>query len=684
MDDPASTPPLSSLSPEEVAMHLVQSRRALSSVNVAHDMAFTADGRQLLFLASISTSPQRSPTYLYAVTIPSLPPSSPSADIPPPPVLPWRRLPVGRATVYTLYPPPPPGVPQKVLLQPSTDTLLTADLLPLPGGGVAPLAAVSAPRDAAAAAAAAAFPAALPHTPPPTPLSSPPVSVATVAAVAAATAAESADTFVSASLSSTPLLFSSLPSPQPSAALARTSAMLFPRAVGTLDTPPGVRYPVAGAANAATHPRVLRFPPPPLAAAGPAAAAAWTAGGCPSGGSQAVVWHATPLAAGMSAYVPAAEYIVRAGWVPSDLAGGVCWWCTIVDRPQCLLWLVLVRVPGVEAVPTAAGAPASGYAHLYVRSVGWQTPAGATDGVDGVDSDVADPPAVAVTAGDWMVETVLLVDAASGLVLFTGTRDSVLERHVYATALPALSSAAGRGCLPPGPRPVTRVTLPGGFVSGTAVWRPSGGGGSAVAPALVAATASSLTSPPTTVIYALVSASHDLTVAVGRAVLPALGMAALVVDGRGSGRRGRAWEAAALRSGFGGLEADDQLAAIDAAAAAMAAASVGPTSDSGGDGGGRGGLGGRPPPAVDVTRVGVVGWSYGGFLAVRLLYHPAGRVAVAVAGAPVVDWRLYDSAYTERHLGSPAVERDRYDRSSVAFEADVLRVLGSGLAARPS
>lgn len=436
------------------------------------------------------------------------------------------------------------------------------------------------------------------------------------------------------------------------------------RAVGTLDTPPGVRYPVAGAANAATHPRVLRFPPPPLAAAGPAAAAAWTAGGCPSGGcwgggssdapgldvlgaalpppppwppppltmrgslhpaasgaggdvgatdnsdggaapsaqppqpspppvspsptparsappprtAQAVVWHATPLAAGMSAYVPAAEYIVRAGWVPSDLAGGVCWWCTIVDRPQCLLWLVLVRVPGVEAVPTAAGAPgapmdgvtlsapsapppsqtlslptggcgpaddgvrvtllergwdglwvnvtdgvrflcrddrspgavfvaytseASGYAHLYVRSVGWQTPAGATDGVDGVDSDVADPPAVAVTAGDWMVETVLLVDAASGLVLFTGTRDSVLERHVYATALPALSSAAGRGCLPPGPRPVTRVTLPGGFVSGTAVWRPSGGGGSAVAPALVAATASSLTSPPTTVIYAV-------------------------------------------------------------------------------------------------------------------------------------------------------------------------------------
>jgi len=161
----------------------------------------------------------------------------------------------------------------------------------------------------------------------------------------------------------------------------------------------------------------------------------------------------------------------------------------------------------------------------------------------------------------------------------------------------------------------------------------------------------------------LVSASHELTSAVGRAVLPALGIAALVVDGRGSGRRGRAWEAAALRAGFGGVEAADQLAGVDAVAAAAASTSTA-TED-----GSVHGLDGcnvcHGVPAVDASRVGVVGWSYGGFLALRVLYASSARVAVAVAGAPVVDWRLYDSAYTERHLGDPAADGGRYDRSSV-------------------
>ncbi|OSX76656.1 hypothetical protein BU14_0180s0003 [Porphyra umbilicalis] len=114
------------------------------------------------------------------------------------------------------------------------------------------------------------------------------------------------------------------------------------------------------------------------------------------------------------------------------------------------------------------------------------------------------PDIVAVTAGDWVVEAVLHVDAASGLVLFTGTRDSVLERHVYATVLPAFPQP------PPGaaatvPPPITRVTPPGRVVSGAVVWSsppaaapPAGYIAAApdVSPALVAATASSLTSPP--------------------------------------------------------------------------------------------------------------------------------------------------------------------------------------------
>lgn len=55
----------------------------------------------------------------------------------------------------------------------------------------------------------------------------------------------------------------------------------------------------------------------------------------------------------------------------------------------------------------------------------------------------------------------------------------------------------------------------------------------------------------------VISASHDLTVAVGWADLHTLGMAALVVDGRRSRCRGRVWEAAALQSGFCGREAVD-------------------------------------------------------------------------------------------------------------------------------
>lgn len=58
-------------------------------------------------------------------------------------------------------------------------------------------------------------------------------------------------------------------------------------------------------------------------------------------------------------------------------------------------------------------------------------------------------------------------------------------------------------------------------------------------------------------------------------------------------------------------------------------------------------------PAVDAGRIGFMGWSYGGFLALRALLDADTPIAAAIAGASPTDWTLYDTAYTERYLGLP-------------------------------
>ncbi|HVK06352.1 MAG TPA: S9 family peptidase, partial [Armatimonadaceae bacterium] len=67
---------------------------------------------------------------------------------------------------------------------------------------------------------------------------------------------------------------------------------------------------------------------------------------------------------------------------------------------------------------------------------------------------------------------------------------------------------------------------------------------------------------------------------------------------------------------------------------------------------------------VDPGRIGIYGWSYGGFLAAYALTH--GDVfKVGIAGAGVMDWRLYDTIYTERYLGTPDANPEGYRRSAV-------------------
>ncbi len=76
---------------------------------------------------------------------------------------------------------------------------------------------------------------------------------------------------------------------------------------------------------------------------------------------------------------------------------------------------------------------------------------------------------------------------------------------------------------------------------------------------------------------------------------------------------------------------------------------------------------------VDAKRIGVFGWSYGGFMALRLLGEGSDRIAAGVAGAPVTDWQLYDTYYTERYLGDPKIKPENYKQSAVFAYLDGLR-----------
>jgi dipeptidyl-peptidase-4 len=120
------------------------------------------------------------------------------------------------------------------------------------------------------------------------------------------------------------------------------------------------------------------------------------------------------------------------------------------------------------------------------------------------------------------------------------------------------------------------------------------------------------------------------------------GFAVLVTDGRGTPGRGPAWERAVWRD-LAGPVLDDQVEALQAVAAGH--------------------------PELDLSRVAIRGWSFGGYLAALAVLRRPDVFAAAVAGAPVTDWRLYDTHYTERYLGHPAADPDAYRRSSLLADA---------------
>jgi dipeptidyl-peptidase-4 len=120
------------------------------------------------------------------------------------------------------------------------------------------------------------------------------------------------------------------------------------------------------------------------------------------------------------------------------------------------------------------------------------------------------------------------------------------------------------------------------------------------------------------------------------------GFAVLVTDGRGTPGRGPAWERAVWHD-LAGPVLDDQVEALAAVAA--------------------------DHPELDLRRVAVRGWSFGGYLAALAVLRRPDVFHAAVAGAPVTDWRLYDTHYSERYLGDPAADPDSYRRSSLLADA---------------
>ena len=117
------------------------------------------------------------------------------------------------------------------------------------------------------------------------------------------------------------------------------------------------------------------------------------------------------------------------------------------------------------------------------------------------------------------------------------------------------------------------------------------------------------------------------------------------LDNRGSAGRGHLWESKVFRQ-FGKQELTDQLTGLDYLTK----------------------LG-----FVDPARIGMYGWSFGGYMTLYSLLNAPDRFAAGVSGAPVTDWRLYDTIYTERYMGLPQQNEVGYKASSPVHAAKNLK-----------
>ena len=115
------------------------------------------------------------------------------------------------------------------------------------------------------------------------------------------------------------------------------------------------------------------------------------------------------------------------------------------------------------------------------------------------------------------------------------------------------------------------------------------------------------------------------------------GYVVFTVDSRGSGNRGRAFEQATFQH-LGTAEMADQLEGVKYL---------------------------KTLPYVDQNRLGIHGWSFGGFMTTTLMTRAPGTFKTAVAGGPVIDWRMYEVMYTERYMDTPQENPEGYKEANL-------------------
>ncbi len=124
------------------------------------------------------------------------------------------------------------------------------------------------------------------------------------------------------------------------------------------------------------------------------------------------------------------------------------------------------------------------------------------------------------------------------------------------------------------------------------------------------------------------------------------GYVVVAIDGRGTPGHGREWERA-IRDNLIDPALEDQVSGLQALA--------------------------KKYPELDLTRVGAIGWSFGGYFTAMATIRRPDIFRCGVVGAPVVTWENYDTFYTERYLGLPAENTEAYRQSSVLTYASELR-----------
>ena len=115
------------------------------------------------------------------------------------------------------------------------------------------------------------------------------------------------------------------------------------------------------------------------------------------------------------------------------------------------------------------------------------------------------------------------------------------------------------------------------------------------------------------------------------------GYVVFLLDNRGSSERGVNFEAPLYRQ-LGKIEVQDQVRGVEFL---------------------------KTLPYVDEQRIGIFGWSYGGYMAIMSMFRAPDVFKAGVSVAPVTDWTLYDTHYTERYLSTPQENAAGYDKSNV-------------------